>query len=68
LRLQFYQLPWNTHHSSQAGSHKEEHSHGDAEPIVIKRVAVHEKLAQEMKKSGIDSEALPLASHQLEHE
>jgi hypothetical protein len=55
--------------SSHARSHEEEeHSHGDAEPIVIKRVAAHEKLAQEMKKSGIDCEALPLGSHRLEGE
>jgi hypothetical protein len=53
--------------SSHAGLH-EEHGHGDIEPIVIKRVAVHERLAQEMKKSGIDCEAFPLGSHELEHE
>jgi hypothetical protein len=54
------------HTTTHASLHEGEH--GDAEPITIKRVAVHEKLAQEMKKSGIDCEALPLGSHQLERE
>jgi hypothetical protein len=58
----------HTDHSSHAGSHEEEHGHGDAESIIIKRVAAHEKLAQEMKKSGIDCEALTLGSHKLERE
>jgi hypothetical protein len=58
----------HTDHTSHAGSQEEEHGHGDVEPIVIKRVAAHEKLAQEMKKNGIDCEALPLGSHELEQE
>lgn len=48
-----------THNSSHTGSHEEEHGHGDAEPIVIMRVAAREKLAQEMKKGGVNCEALP---------
>jgi len=55
----------HTHHSSHADSH-EEHGDGDVEPIFIKRVAAHEKLAQEMNEKGIDCEALPYGSHQLE--
>lgn len=58
----------HTDHSSHVGSYEEEHGHGDAEPVIIKRVAAHERLAGEMKKSGIDCEALPLGSHQLERE
>ena len=58
----------HTHHSSHADSHEEEHDHDDAEPIIEKRVAIHEKLAQEINKSGIDCEALPYGSHQLERE
>ena len=54
--------------SSHADSHQEEHAHGDAEPLIIKKVAAHEKLAQEMKESEIDCEALPYGSHQLERE
>ncbi len=58
----------HTHHSSHADSHEEEHGHGDAEPIIIKKVAAHEKLVQKMKESGIDCESLPYGSHQLERE
>jgi hypothetical protein len=61
-------LPVAVEHTSHAGSHEEEHGHGDTEPIIIKRVAVHEKLAQEMKKNGIECEALLLGSHQLERQ
>lgn len=57
----------HTHHSSHVSSHEAEHSHGDTEPIIIKKTAVHERLAQEMKKNGIDCEALAYGSHQLEH-
>ena len=58
----------HTHHSSHTGSNEEEHGHGDAESIVIKRVAAHEKLAQEMKKERVDCEALQYGSHLLERE
>jgi hypothetical protein len=58
----------HTDHPSHAGLHEEEHGHGDSESIIIKRTAVHEKLARGMKKSGIDCEVLPLGSHQLERE
>lgn len=57
----------HTQHSSQADS-QEEHGRGPAESIVIKRIAVHEKLMQEMKDRGIDCAALPLGSHKLERE
>lgn len=56
----------HTDHSSNADSQEKEH--GDVESIIIKRVAAHEKLAGEMKKGGIDCEALPLGSHKLERE
>lgn len=58
----------HTHNSSHTGSHEEEHGHGDAESIVIKRMAAHEKLAQEMKKEQVDCEALQYGSHRLERE
>jgi hypothetical protein len=57
----------HTQHSSHTGSH-EEHGHGDSEPIIVKKVAAHERLAQEMKKSGVDCAALALGSHELERE
>jgi hypothetical protein len=60
-----FQVAVEHKHSSHTDSH-EEHSHGDSEPIIIKRAAAHEKLSQEMKKEGIDCEALPYGSHQLE--
>jgi hypothetical protein len=55
----------NTQHSSHTDS-QEEHGHADFEPITIKRIVMHERIAQEMKKSGIDCDALTLGSHQLE--
>lgn len=55
-------------HNSSHSDSNEEHGHGDTEPITIKRVAAHEKLAQEIKKSGIDCTVLQLGSHQLERE
>jgi hypothetical protein len=60
-------LPVAVEHTSHADS-DEEHGHGNAEPIVIKRMAVHEKLAQEMRASGIECDVLPLGSHQLERQ
>jgi hypothetical protein len=57
-----------TEHSSHTGSHEKEHSHGDTEPTLTKRIAVHAKLAHEMKKEGISCEALPYGSHKLERE
>ena len=57
----------HTQHSSHADSH-EEHGHGDSESIIVKKVAAHERLAEEMKKNGIDCAALPLGSHKLERE
>ena len=56
------------HHSPQAESHEEEHGNGDSESIIIERVAAHEKLAQDIMKSGIDCVAVTLGSHQLERE
>jgi hypothetical protein len=56
----------HTHHSSRADTHGEEPGHSDIEPLITKRMAVHEKLAQEINKSGIDCEALLYGSQQLE--
>lgn len=57
-----------TEHSPHTGSHEKEQGHGDSEPTLTKRIAVHAKLAQEMKKEGISCEALPYGSHKLERE
>lgn len=58
----------HTDHSSHTDSNDEEFSHENIESITIKRVATHEKLAQEMKESRIDCEALPSGAHKLERE
>lgn len=57
----------HTDHTSHADS-EQEHGHGDAEPIIVKKMAAHEKLAHEMKKNGVECDALPLGSHQFERE
>jgi hypothetical protein len=47
--------------------HKEpESGHGDIEPVVVRKLAANENLADEMKKHGIDCEALYSGSHPLE--
>jgi hypothetical protein len=56
-----------TTHFSQAKSDKEEHDSRDIDPIIITKQSVHEKMAEEMKQSQIDAEALPLGSHPIEH-
>ena len=54
-------------HSAHIGSNKREgHDHEDVDPIVIKKLSAHEKMAEEIKKSQIDCEALELGSHRLE--
>ena len=52
---------------AQAKSDKGEHHSGDTDPLVIKKLPAHEKIAEEMKQSQIDCEALPLGSHPFEH-
>jgi hypothetical protein len=53
--------------SAQAGSNKsEEDDHEDIDPIIIKKLSSHEKMAEEIKKNQIDCEALELGSHPLE--
>jgi hypothetical protein len=54
-------------HSAHSGSNKrEEYGHEDVDPIIIKKLSAHEKMAEEIKKSQIDCEALELGSHRLE--
>lgn len=60
-----------THHFAQAKSNKEEqkteeHGHWDTDPVIVKKLSAHEKMAEEMKQSQIDCEALPLGSHPIE--
>ena len=56
-----------TTHFSQAKSDNGEYDSGDIDPLVIKKVSSDEKIAEEMKQSQIDCEALPLGSHPFEH-
>jgi len=59
----------HTQHSSHATDSYEEHGgHGDSESVIVRRMAVHERLAEEMKNSGVDCVPLPLGSHKLERE
>jgi hypothetical protein len=45
---------------------REEYGHGDIDPVIVKKIYVHERLAREMKQSEIDCEALPPGSHPIE--
>jgi hypothetical protein len=53
---------------AQAKSDKEENDNdnGDIDPIIIKKLSAHERMAEEMKQSQINAEALLLGSHPLE--
>jgi hypothetical protein len=44
---------------------REEYGHGDIDPVIVKKY-VHKKLAEEMKQSEIECEALLLGSHPIE--
>jgi hypothetical protein len=54
-------------HSAQARSRRtEEDDHGELDPVIIKQLYAHEKLAEEIKKKGVDCESVELGSHPLE--
>jgi hypothetical protein len=54
--------------SAHVGSNKGgEHYHEeDVDPIIIKKLSAHEKMAEEIKKNQIDCEALEAGTHRLE--
>ena len=57
----------NTTHFTQARSDKErEHDNGAIDPVTIKKLSAHEKMAEEIKKSQIDCEVVELGLHPLE--
>jgi hypothetical protein len=56
----------DTHAHDSSHSHEEEHGHGDIEPVVVKMQSPNQELAEEMKKSGVDCEAMAPGSHPLE--
>jgi hypothetical protein len=54
-------------HSAQARSREpEEDDHGELDPVIIKQLYAHDKLAEEIKKKGVDCEPVELGSHPLE--
>jgi hypothetical protein len=55
-----------TTHFTQDKLDKEEHDQGYIEPVIVKKLSAHEKMAEEMKQSQIDCEALSLGSHPIE--
>jgi hypothetical protein len=59
------------HHFAQDKSNKEEQKseedgYGEIEPVIVRKLSTHEKLAEEMKQSQIGCEALPPGSHPIE--
>jgi hypothetical protein len=61
----------NNHHFAQAKSNKEEQKseedgYGEIDPVIVRKLSTHEKLAEEMKQSQIGCEALPPGSHPIE--
>ena len=64
-------VEYKNHHFAQAKSNKEEqkseeHGYGEIDPVIVRKLSTHEKLAEEMKQSQIGCEALPLGSHPIE--
>ena len=56
----------STHSAHTESNKREEHDHEDVDPIIIKKLSAHEKMAEEIKKSQIECDALELGSHRLE--
>ena len=57
-------------HFAETKVHKEQqvenHGHGDIDPVTARNMSTHERLANEMKQSKIECEALSLGSHPIE--
>jgi hypothetical protein len=55
-------------YSTQPGSKesKGDDHQEDSDPIIIKKLSAHEKMAEEIRKNDVDCEALELGSHPLE--
>jgi hypothetical protein len=59
------------HHFAQDKSNKEEQKseedgYGEIDPVMVRKLSTHEKLAEEMKQIQIGCEALPPGSHPIE--
>ena len=44
----------------------EEYGQGDIDPVTVKKMSAHERLAKEMEQSNIECKALSLGSHPIE--
>jgi hypothetical protein len=57
-------------HFAETKVHKEQqienHGQGDIDPVTVRKMSAHERLANEMKQSKIECEALSLGSHPIE--
>ncbi|HEY7507965.1 MAG TPA: hypothetical protein VH677_02455 [Nitrososphaera sp.] len=53
-------------HSSHSHDSHEEHGHGDGEPIVVKKLAPNEALAQDLSDHGIIAEPVAHGTHPVE--
>jgi len=47
-------------------THEDEHGHGEIEPVVAKIQSLSQTMAEEMKKGGVQGDALDIGSHPLE--
>ncbi|WP_337862913.1 hypothetical protein [Nitrososphaera sp.] len=57
-------------HYQQHSGHDEQHqhgSHGDEEPVIVKKLAPNEELARDLNDHGVMAEPLALGKHPLEH-
>ena len=57
-------------HFAETKVHKEQqienHGQGDIDPVTVRKMSAHERLANEMKQSKIECEALSLGSDPIE--
>jgi hypothetical protein len=58
-------------HNSSSHSHgelhkEEEHGHGDGEPVIVKRLAPNEMLANDLNEHGIIAETVAQGTHPIE--
>ena len=57
----------STYSAKPRSNKSQEHDHqDDLDPIIIKKLPPHEKMADEIRKNQVDCEALELGSHPLE--
>ena len=57
-----------TDHFAEGRSSKQEIEYNQLDAIVAKKLAIHETMAEELNRSQIHSEALPLGLHPMERE